>query len=148
MENVNYSELQAENDRLRKQVAEMQRPKNEEFINGLISQGKFAPVAKEKALNLLNYAYSIDQGETLDFAEGETLLQKMQDFLNSQPKIVYFGEYATKERAIETDTMGSVVEYHEETPPELIELDQQIRAYARANSTDYKTALNIITKGA
>lgn len=147
MENLEYAELQAENARLKKQMAEFQRPKNEEFLNDLIAQGKLAPVAKAQAVELLNYAFTIDQGETLDFAEGETLLQKMMDFFNAQPQIISFGEIATKARAGSQDQFD-VVEYHEDTPPELIDLDQKIRAYAKNNGVDYKTAFNIITKGA
>lgn len=139
------SQLQAENDRLRQQINEANQAKNAEFVEDLIEQGNLAPVVKAQAVELLNFASQSDNGETLDFNEGESLLQKMQAFLKAQPKIVEFAEIATKDKASETGEFDSV-SYAENTPPELIELDQKIRAYAQQHGVDYRTAFSTITQ--
>lgn len=140
--------LKAENERLKSQLSSKEKADILAFADGLISQGKLAPVAKLQAIELLNFAERYDKGDFVEFGENGSLLQKMKDFFSAQPQIIEFSEIATKERAKELNSVDSFVEYHEETPQELIDLDQKIRAYARANGTDYQTALHIITKGA
>ncbi len=140
--------LKAENERLKSQLSSKEKADILAFADGLISQGKLAPVAKLQAIELLNFAERYDKGDFVEFGENGSLLQKMKDFFSAQPQIIEFSEIATKERAKELNSVDSFVEYHEETPQELIDLDQKIRAYARANGTDYQTALHVITKGA
>lgn len=140
--------LKAENERLKVQLASREKSDILAFADGLVSQGKLAPVAKQQAIELLNFAERYDKGDFVEFGENESLLQKIKAFFSAQPQIIEFSEIATKERAKELNSVDSFVEYHEETPQELIDLDQKIRAYARANGTDYQTALHVITKGA
>ena len=62
-----------------------------------------------------------------------------------QPKVVSFGEFATKERAVSGQS-SDLVEYSEDTPANIIELDQQIRQCMKQNNVDYRTAFNLIHK--
>lgn len=136
--------LKAENDRLKRQLNEAEFAKNAEFAAELVTQGRLAPIVKAQALELLDYATRYDSGETLDFAENESLSQKVQAFLQNQPQIMHFGEYATKERAYEPQGRNDPIQYAEDTPPELIELDQQIRGYMRQHHVSYTQAFNTI----
>lgn len=151
MTQAEIDSLKAENSRLKQQIKQEEqrgtKAKNAEFALALINQGRLAPVARESAVELLNYATAYDNGETLDFAENETLLQKVQAFLQAQPTIIEFTEFATKEKAAPLNHNEHFIEYADKTPPELIELDQKIRAYASQQGIDYKTAFSIITKG-
>ena len=69
----------------------------------------------------------------------------MREFLNLQPKVIEFSEIATKERAVSGQS-SDLVQYSEQTPADVIALDQQIRQCMKEKSVDYKTAFNIIHK--
>ncbi|WGE32279.1 peptidase [Actinobacillus genomosp. 2] len=135
--------LKAENARLKNQLAINEKGKILHFAESLIRKGKLAPVAKENAVELLNFAERYDQGDFIEFGENESLLQKMQDFFNAQPQIIYFGEIATKERASEKQN-ENFVKYAENTPPEMIELDQEIRTYASVHKLSYSEAFDVV----
>lgn len=140
--------LKAENARLKEQMAEQlaENKKKEivHFTENLIKQGRLAPKVRNEVEAILHYAERIDKGETLDFSEGESLLKKMQDFLLAQPQFISFSEVATKERA--TEKQAEDIEYAENTPLEMIELDQKIRTYAKVNKISYTEAFDIICK--
>lgn len=142
------NQLEAENARLKSQLRAEETAKNEAFLDELVSQGKLAPRVKEQALKLLNYAESYDNGETLDFSDGESLSHIVKDYLSQQPQIIAFSEIATKENAPEALDY-KLINYAKNTPQEIIELDIQIREYAARNKISYSEAFNIITnKGA
>ncbi|WP_052121794.1 hypothetical protein [Gallibacterium genomosp. 2] len=142
------NQLEAENARLKFQLRAEEMAKNEAFLDELVSQGKLAPRVKEQALKLLNYAESYDNGETLDFSDGESLSHIVKDYLSQQPQIIAFSEIATKENAPEALDY-KLINYAKNTPQEIIELDIQIREYAARNKISYSEAFNIITnKGA
>lgn len=141
-DNVEINALRAENEQLK---AEERARKNLDFAEGLVSVGRLAPIAKGKALELLNYAEECDQAGVINFNEGESMAQKVREFLALQPKVVSFGEFATKERAVSGQS-SDLVEYSEDTPANIIELDQQIRQCMKQNNVDYRTAFNLIHK--
>lgn len=141
-ENDELNALRAENDQLKAQERER---KNLEFAEGLVSVGRLAPVAKAKAIEILNYAEECDRSGIINFNEGESMAQKVREFLALQPKVVSFGEFATKERAV-SGLASDVVEYAENTPATVIELDQQIRQCMKQHNVDYSTAFNLIHK--
>ena len=141
-ENDELNALRAENDQLKAQERER---KNLEFAEGLVSVGRLAPVAKAKAIEILNYAEECDRSGIINFNEGESMAQKVREFLALQPKVVSFGEFATKERAV-SGLASDVVEYAENTPAAVIELDQQIRQCMKQHNVDYSTAFNLIHK--
>lgn len=129
-----------------KAEAELEAAKadNAAFCEKLIADGKLAPVAKDAALNLLNCSATTAAGRVVEFNEGENLLTLTKAFLEKQPKVVEFGEMATKDKAApaEVDT----VVYAEGTDPNAIEADQKIRAYMKQHNVDYTTAFNAIYK--
>lgn len=146
------AQLQAENNRLkaeneahRAEARQAKKAENATFLNDLIGQGRLAPVARAKAESLLNYACDYDNGDTLDFSEGDSLAQQVKDFLQAQPKIVEFGEIATKERAYTSEQQA--VEYAENTDPAKIEMDQKIRRYMAQHKISYTDAYLAITQG-
>lgn len=116
-----------------------------EFTEALIKAGRLAPIAREKAVEILNYAEECDQAGAINFNEGESLAQKVRDFLSLQPQIIHFGEFATKERAVSGQN-SDLVQYSENTPADVIALDQQIRQCMKEHHVDYKTAFNLIHK--
>lgn len=118
---------------------EATKTSNADFCEKLIADGKLAPVAKEAALALLNGAATTAAGQVVEFNEGESLLTMVKAFLEKQPKVVEFGEIATKERAAveEPDT----VSYAETDDPARIELDRKARAYMKQHNCDYATAI-------
>jgi len=141
-DNAEIKALRAENEQLK---AKERTRKNLEFAEGLVSVGRLAPIAKAKALEILNYAEECDQAGIINFNEGESMAQKVREFLALQPKVVSFGEFATKERAVSGQS-SDLVEYSENTPANVIELDQQIRQCMKQNNVDYRTAFNLIHK--
>ncbi|HGO5823789.1 TPA: peptidase [Mannheimia haemolytica] len=135
--------IKAENERLKSQLANKSKGEILAFADSLIKQGKLAPVSKQQAIDLLHFAERYDKGDVIEFSENGSLLQKMQAFFSAQPPIIYFGEFATTERAAKKEQVD-FVKYTENTPPEMIELDQEIRAYAKANKLSYTEAFDII----
>lgn len=147
MEQHEIDRLKAENARLKAENAQAKQAENKAFLDDLTKQGKLIPAMREKAEKLLNFAEQIDQGEPLNFSEGESLAEAVKAVFSAMPPAVIFGEIATPERAGATRT-ESFVNYSENTPPEMIELDQKIKNYMQQHKTDYTTAFNAITKGA
>jgi hypothetical protein len=141
-ENDEMTALKAENARLK---AEVFKKETLEFTDSLIQAGKLAPIVRAKAIEILNYAEECDNAGVISFNEGESLVQKMREFLNLQPKVIEFSEIATKERAVSGQS-SDLVQYSEQTPADVIALDQQIRQCMKEKNVDYKTAFNIIHK--
>lgn len=139
------AQLQAENERLKAQARQARQSENAAFLDGLFQKGKLAPIARQQAESLLNYASDYDHGETLDFSEGDSLTQQVKDFLEAQPAVVSFGEFATAERAGVSKPHN--VQYAENTDPAKISLDQKIRRYMEEHNTDYTRAFLAITQG-
>lgn len=145
--------LRAENQQLKdenakakaeKAEAELNQAKaeNADFAEGLVKAGKLAPIAKQQAVDLLNYASTTMQGGVVEFSEGENLHSKLKAFLDAQPQVVNFGEVATKDKA--AAPQDGTVEYAEGTNPASIEADQKIMAYAKEHGVSYTAAFNAI----
>lgn len=145
--------LRAENQQLKdenakakaeKAEAELNQAKadNADFAEGLVKAGKLAPIAKQQAVDLLNYASTTMQGGVVEFSEGENLHSKLKAFLDAQPQVVNFGEVATKDKAVAPQ--DGTVEYAEGTNPASIEADQKIMAYAKEHGVSYTAAFNAI----
>lgn len=152
-EKAELDRLRAENQQLKdenakakaeKAEAELNQAKaeNADFAESLVKAGKLAPIAKQQAVDLLNYASTTAQGGVVEFGEGESLHSKLKAFLDAQPQVVNFGEVATKDKA--ATPQDGTVEYAEGTNPASIEADQKIRAYAKEHNVSYKAAFNAI----
>lgn len=145
--------LRAENQQLKDENAKAKAEKaetalnqakaeNADFAEGLVKAGKLAPIAKQQAVDLLNYASTTMQGGVVEFSEGENLHSKLKAFLGAQPQVVNFGEVATKDKA--AAPQDGTVEYAEGTNPASIEADQKIMAYAKEHGVSYTAAFNAI----
>ena len=139
-------QLKAENEKLKAEKAEavlnQAKAENADFAEGLVKAGKLAPIAKQQAVDLLNYASTTAEGGVVEFGEGESLHSKLKAFLDTQPKVLEFTEVATKDKA--ATSQDGTVEYAEGASPASIEADQKIRAYAKEHNVSYKAAFNAI----
>ena len=141
-------QLKAENQQLKAEKAEaalnQAKADNADFAEGLVKAGKLAPVAKQQAIDLLNYGSTTAAGGVIEFGEGENLHSKIKAFLEAQPQIVEFGEVATKENA--TTAEDGTVQYAEGTSADAINMDKKVRAYMKEHNVDYTAAFNAITQ--
>lgn len=140
--------LKAENEQLKAEKAEAELNKakadNADFAEGLVKAGKLAPVAKQQAIDLLNYGSTTAAGGVVEFGEGESLHGKIKAFLEAQPQIVEFNEVATKDKA--AGAQDGTVEYAEGTSAESIDMDKRVRAYMKEHNVGYTAAFNAITQ--
>lgn len=114
------------------------------FAEKLISEGR-VPEADKARIVAMADAIDPASGEAVMFGEGDaqtTLYTQFQQFLQSLPAKVAFGEAASRERAPGSEEAedGEHIEYAEGADPERIELDKRIRAHAKAKGVDYRTA--------
>lgn len=140
--------LKAENQQLKAEKAEaalnQAKADNADFAEGLVKAGKLAPVAKQQAIDLLNYGSTTAAGGVVEFGEGENLHGKIKAFLEAQPQIVEFGEVATKDKAAGAE--DGTVQYAEGTSADAIDMDKKVRAYMKEHNVDYTAAFNAITQ--
>ena len=141
-------QLKAENQQLKAEKAEaalnQAKADNADFAEGLVKAGKLAPVAKQQAIDLLNYGSTTAAGGVVEFGEGENLHGKIKAFLEAQPQIVEFGEVATKDKAAGAE--DGTVQYAEGTSADAIDMDKKVRAYMKEHNVDYTAAFNAITQ--
>lgn len=141
-------QLKAENEKLKAEKAEAQlnqaKADNADFAEGLVKAGKLAPVAKQQAIDLLNYGSTTAAGGVVEFGEGESLHGKIKAFLEAQPKVVEFTEVATKDKAAGAE--DGTVEYAEGTSAEAIDMDKKVRSYMKEHNVGYTAAFNAITQ--
>lgn len=148
MTQAEIDRLHAENARLKAELAEKRKAEIADYAEGLIEKGILIPRLRAEVVELLNYADSYDNGDTVSFNEGESLTAKLKQFFENQPKVVEFAEIASPLRAYEVEHGAEFADYADDVPQEAIDLDQQIKAYMKANGVDYRTAFNMITQGA
>ena len=141
-------QLKAENQQLKAEKAEallnQAKADNADFAEGLVKAGKLAPVAKQQAIDLLNYGSTTAAGGVVEFGEGENLHGKIKAFLEAQPQIVEFSEVATKDKAAGAE--DGTVQYAEGTSADAIDMDKKVRAYMKDHNVDYTAAFNAITQ--
>ena len=140
--------LKAENEQLKAEKAEAELNKakadNADFAEGLVKAGKLAPVAKQQAIDLLNYGSTTAAGGVVEFGEGENLHGKIKAFLDAQPQIVEFGEVATKDKAAGAE--DGTVQYAEGTSADAIDMDKKVRAYMKEHNVGYVAAFNAVNQ--
>lgn len=93
----------------------------------------------------------------LDFADGETALEfgegdgqaaaghRLQILPGELPKVVEFGETATKDKAGQ-QAAGNSVDYGENVDQDRLALDGKIRQYMQEHKVDYATAASCVIK--
>lgn len=147
--------LKAENEKLKAEKAKAEAAQaeaalaaekagNAEFAEGLVKQGKLAPVVKDALVRALDNLADLKAGKDPEFGEGEEqdVLSQFKTALAQSPKIIEFGEVATSDKT--KDTPPDEVEYAETDDPTRIELDRRIRAYMKDHNVDYVTALGAV----
>jgi hypothetical protein len=142
MEQSEIENLRLENERLKQQIKQENKLKNEEFASELVKRGTLTPANKEQAVELLNYADDYDNGEVLNFNEGETLLTKLKNFLNNQKTLIHLNRELSADDGFESES--GIQQYAENTPKQTVELDKKIRAYMQQHGVDYQTAFNAV----
>lgn len=148
--------LEAENAQLKQRLAEADAREKASaaakrhgdhlaYAEQLMAEGKLAPKHKDAVVAFLDFA----DGETaLEFGEGDAkqpLAGAFKSFLGDLPKVVEFGETATKDKA-GSQAGGDAVDYGENVDPDRLALDRQIRDYMREHQVDYATAAARVIK--
>lgn len=145
--------LEAENQRLREQIAQndarQRHAANLAFADALVAEGRMLPAARDVVVATLDHL--ADQTEPVEFGEGDArapLADAYKAMLKAQPRIVEFGEQATRERAA---TPGSAAEdddaqFAESADPERMAQHKAVRAYMAEHKVDYATAARAVIK--
>lgn len=94
--------LQAQNTKLE---ADKRKSEFSSFCESLKKEGKLIPAQEKLAMDFLEMAHGVG---TFDFSEGDEKnpVEKLKTFLNTMPKQITFGEYATKQKADENYTFA------------------------------------------
>jgi hypothetical protein len=153
--------LEAENAQLKQQIAaasaaaaaaaaDKRHTDHLAYAEQLITDGLLAPKNRDLVVAMLDFA---DGDEPLEFGEGDAkqpLADAVKAFLGEQPKVVEFGELATKDRAVSAaDAAGAtgsdVVEFAAPSgfgvDPEQLARHQRVAAYAKQHNLSYEQAL-------
>lgn len=148
--------LEAENAQLKQRLAEADAREKAStaakrhgdhlaYAEQLVGEGKLAPKHKEAVVAFLDFA----DGETaLEFGEGDAkqpLATAFKSFLGDLPKVVEFGETATKDKAGQ-QSGGDAVDYGENVDQDRLALDRKIRQYMQEHKVDYATAASCVIK--
>lgn len=141
-------ELAAREVALAEREAALKRKDNEEFVDGLIKEGRLLPASRGTVLQLME---QLDDQTAVAFGEGDdkqekTALQAFRDHLAAQPPAVALGEVAGSEG----DPTGAAVDFAAppglEVDPAGLELHQKALAYQRQHpDTDYLAAVKAVS---
>lgn len=147
--------LEAENAQLKQQLAAAEADKQKQaaaqrhadnvaYAEQLIGSGRLAPKHKDAVVAFLDFS---EADTALEFGEGDVkqpLASAFKSFLGDLPKVVEFGEHATKDKA--TGTQESVAEFGESADPERLKQHQAIQAHMAEHKVDYATAARAVLK--
>ena len=147
--------LEAENAQLKQQLATAEADKQKQaaakrhadnvaYAEQLIGDGKLAPKHKDAVVAFLDFS---EADASLEFGEGDAkqpLATAFKSFLGDLPKVVEFGEQATKDKA--AGTQESVAEFAEGADPERLKQHQAIQAHMAEHKVDYATAARAVLK--
>ena len=147
--------LEAENAQLKQQLATAEADKQKQaaakrhadnvaYAEQLIGDGKLAPKHKDAVVAFLDFS---EADTSLEFGEGDAkqpLATAFKSFLGDLPKVVEFGEQATKDKA--AGTQESVAEFGESADPERLKQHQAIQAHMAEHKVDYATAARAVLK--
>lgn len=148
--------LTAENTQLKQQLAAAnaqreadqaakRHSENLSFAESLVDAGTLAPKHKDAVVAFLNFS---EANTELEFGEGDAkqpLATAFKSFLGELPKVVDFGERATKDTAGKSAATGAL-EFGENVDQGRIAKDREIREYMQAKGVDYATAANHVMK--
>lgn len=148
--------LEAENAQLKQKLAQHEaRDKasqadkrhqdNAAFAESLVGKGVLAPKHKEAVVAVLDLAATpAADGKSVEFGDGDDkqpLVNAIKGFLGDMPKVVEFGESATKGKAGELGTI-EVAEFAEKaTDPARLSLHVQATTLAAEKNIPYELAV-------
>lgn len=150
--------LSAENTQLKQQLAAAAAQREADqaakrhdqsvsFADGLVSGGTLAPKHKDVVVAFLNFS---EAHTTVEFGEGDAkqpLATAFKSFLGDLPKVVDFGEHATKASAGKTTgAAAGAVDFGENVDQSRLAKDREIRQYMQAHGVDYDTAATRVMK--
>lgn len=145
-ENAQLKQRLAESDAREKASATAKRHSEHlAYAEQLVGEGKLAPKHKEAVIAFLDFA---DGEAAVEFGEGDAkqpLATAFKSFLGDLPKVVEFGETATKDKAGQ-QTGGDSVVYGENVDQDRLALDGKIRQYMQEHKVDYATAASCVIK--
>lgn len=124
---------------------------NEAFADTLVADGRLVPAAKDVIVATLDHLAT--QDTPIEFGEGESkapLIDALKATLKAAPKLVEFGESATRERASQEDN-GTTVDsddaaFAESADPERLKQHKAIKAHMAQHKVDYATAARAVLK--
>jgi len=130
--------------RLKAEIAKIEKEKRQaefnSFCEELIKEGKLAPAMKPAVMDFMEILHSSGEYE---FSEGEGKVkakpvEKFRDFLKGLPKVIEYGEMATKDKVAEgqknkkslKDMSGwELIELYRTNPQEFMEVALGARSY-------------------
>jgi len=122
---------------------------NAAFAEELVGKGVLAPKHKDAVVAVLDLAATPGaEGKSIEFGEGDAkqpLVTAIKGFLGDMPKVVEFGEQATRERAAGAATEDDA-EFAESADPERLKQHQAIKAHMAEHKVDYATAARAVLK--
>ncbi|MBP4049222.1 peptidase [Chromobacterium violaceum] len=151
--------LEAENAKLKQQLATAAAEKKATaaaarhsehlaYAEQLIGEGKLAPKHQAAVVAFLDFA----DGETsVEFGEGDAkqpLASAFKGFLGDMPKVIDFGETATKDKTNQVDqwTQDGSLEFGEHADPERLQLHNRATALAAEKGVPYEQAVRQLLK--
>ncbi len=112
------------------------------YAEQLVTEGKLAPKHKGAVVAFLDFA---DGDTTLEFGEGDTkqpLTTAFKSFLGEMPKVVEFGETATKARSGTANADAAVADFAEKsTDPDRLSLHMRATQLAQEKNIGYEDAV-------
>ena len=146
--------LEAENAKLKQQLAASEADKaakaktkrhddNVAYAEQLIGDGKLAPKHKDAVVAFLDFS---EADTSLEFGEGDAkqpLATAFKSFLGELPKVVDFGEHATKGKAAGADALAAAsAEFAEKsTDPDRLSLHVRATQLASDKGIPYESAV-------
>lgn len=152
------AQLAAENAQLKKQIADREASEKQAqadkrhadhaaFAEDLVDKGVLAAKQKDAVVAMLDLAATPgSDGTSVEFGEGEAkkpLVDVFKGLLSELPKVVEFGEVATKGRAAQSASDDA--EFGE-SDPERLKQHQAIQAYMTEHKVDYASAARAVLK--
>lgn len=142
------ADLAAAHATLQAQAQAANTARHTAFAESLIAEARIAPADKALLVATLDHMEPATlpgaTAQLVQFGEGTSakpMAEALRDFLKSLPKRVEFSEQASRERAAAgAQGEASAVQYAEGTPPESIDLDKRIRAFAAEHKLGYAEA--------
>lgn len=146
------AELAAAQTALRTQAQATMTAQHTAFAEQLLGEARIAETDRAAVVAMLDHFEPAtipgEQATVVEFGEGEAaqpMHQVFKAFLQALPKRVEFGEQASRDNAAgDKGNTGDAVQYAEGTPPESIELDKRIRAYATEHKLSYAEAATAV----